>query len=710
MVETEHQRGGDALVARIVRVMFIGAAAALAVSFVQAENPASTVLGTYLPIFAALGVCQALIRSGRARHAAWVLTVALFVLVSTVVFVFGGLMGNNAVAFILVVMVAGTSLGGRVAIWVAGLAAAVCGMAGWAEVSGRLPPSLAPVTVNNAWIAITVTLILAALLHHMAVRSIDAEARRSTEALHRLRATQQDNETRAHFAGALTEVAERALSATRTDAFFGETLTLLKDTLGADTAFLLAIGEGGVARVIEAVGFVPPTNLEVPAPAVAIMAEPGRLLGSEDDLGRAILDSLGSASRGGGVLGVQGRSGLRAAIGILTAAPRVFSGADLQLLVTAAGIVGSVLERDAANERAERAQKLEVVGRLATGVAHDFNNLLSVMMATSEELRHRHSGPVDGELLDGLDHACERATLLTRQLLAFSRKQVAQPARLDLVELIAAFAPSLRRLVGDAIVLETELPKEPLFVDIARGSFEQIVLNLVVNAQEAMPEGGRIVLIVARQGNEARFSVQDTGVGMDDATCRKVFDPFFTTKPEGTGLGLATVSDIAHRFGGRAEIESSPGAGTTLTVRLPISDGSSAKEPATASPVTVKAQRLRVLLSDDHDLVRISVSRLLERLGHEVVAVASGAEALDLLSKESFGLLVTDVAMPEISGVELVKAVDARGLLLPVVMISGHVDAPPLLRTTAPMVFIAKPFTMLALREAIDAVVTQKKS
>ncbi|MBS2019512.1 MAG: response regulator [Deltaproteobacteria bacterium] len=693
------------LVAVVLRVLAASALAVMTSGLLQPKNSRVVVLATYTPVFAALGAAWLLHRRGRPRAAAWIVVGGVFALILAVVFFFGGLMANNAVAFILVVMIAGTTLGTTEALVVAVLAAVACGVAAVVESRGALPPSISPVTLFNAWTAITVTLVVAAILHHLAVRAADDETARANLALADLRESQRDNETRSLFAGALTQLAERALTALDPRELYDFAATLLRDTLGVEDVLIAgAPREGGLELLASAGG------------ARSVSLDPrllAPLAGSDSfDLGDSEVQPLLRAlhvapASGGGICGVRGPHGVSGALAVVTDGPRALVPAEKQLLATAAGILGGVMSREVMALRAERAQKLEVVGRIASAVAHDFNNVLAVVVSTSEELRHLHGSDAStAEMLDDVRMACERATLLTRQLLAFGGRASGPPERVDLTEFVASLVPMLRRLVGETISLEAALATEHLVVEIARGSFEQVLLNLVVNAREAMPDGGRIQISLRAIGHSAQLDVSDTGVGIDEVTRGRVFDPFFTTKVDGTGLGLATVAEIVQRFGGNVRVESVPRQGTTFSVMLPLAyeEATPTRAVLTASGKAVGGASLRVLLVDDHDLVRVSTARLLERAGHTVVAVSTGADALARAATDPFDVVVTDVAMAGMTGPELVDELARRGSTTPVVMVSGHVDAAPVTSTPNPTTFLPKPFTQHELSAAIDRV------
>jgi len=348
-------------------------------------------------------------------------------------------------------------------------------------------------------------------------------------------------------------------------------------------------------------------------------------------------------------------------------------------------------------------ERLESIGRLAGGVAHDFNNLLTVMLTSAEAAR---SGQL--EALDDVVDAGERAAVLTRQLLAFSRHGGGERVSVAVDQVIGSVRTLLRRLLPENITLELQLSAGAT-VQLEEQQLEQVVFNLAANARDAMPSGGTLTIrtgveVSASAGAEVVVEVADTGVGMDERTRAHVFEPFFTTKQvgKGTGLGLATVYGIVQRASGRVDLVSAPGQGTRVTVRLPRV----AERQASAAPPIDDSTPLEglVLLVEDEALVRKATARLLEELGLEVLTASSPAAVPAVLAqaRAPIALLISDVVMPGGSGLELVEGLRAERPELPVVMISGyaHEDLQGLLKTKATR-FLAKPFTRASLGAVI---------
>jgi two-component system cell cycle sensor histidine kinase/response regulator CckA len=379
-------------------------------------------------------------------------------------------------------------------------------------------------------------------------------------------------------------------------------------------------------------------------------------------------------------------------------------------------------------EQLQQAQKMEAIERLTGGIAHDFNNLLTVILS-SAMLLLEGLGTADPrrENVKDVQVAGERAATLTRQLLAFSRRQALEPRPLDLNELVGNLEKLLQRLIGENIELETALSAGLGTVKADAGQIDQVIINLVVNARDAMAGGGKIRIETrnveldgshphqgspVQPGRYVLLAVSDTGIGMDAATLRRIFEPFFTTKKhgEGTGLGLSTCYGIVQQSGGSILVESEPGHGAVFKVYLPrISEIPQLMSARRKTPADFSGTE-RVLLVEDDDLLRGVVKKLLEARGYRVLATPHGRDALAFANRPQgrFDLVLTDVVMPGLTGPQMVARLRARQPEIKVLFMSGYME----LSTTEPgaidpaTALIRKPFTPETLarkvREVLD--------
>jgi signal transduction histidine kinase len=357
--------------------------------------------------------------------------------------------------------------------------------------------------------------------------------------------------------------------------------------------------------------------------------------------------------------------------------------------------------REAELEQAlHRSQRLDAVGQLASGVAHDFNNLLMVIMGCAELLGDEQLSPHGREYATEIERAATRGSSLVRQLLAFGQRDGAQPELVDLNEVVIGMEPLLARTLGESVQLQLVTSSAPCPVLADPVQLEQVVLNLAINARDAMPEGGVLYLAVERAEDRVVLSVTDTGAGIDPAVRDTIFEPFVTTKApgKGTGLGLATVASIVETMGGSIDVCSAPDQGTTFEIALPARDAPAPVDPESEPVEPAAGHGEQVLLVEDEPSVRAALTDALTQHGFVVTPVGSAHDALRALDARRADILVSDVVMPAMSGLELLRAVRGTRPDLPVVLMSGYsseledpVDAPVL----------RKPFTH---RELVTAV------
>ena len=403
----------------------------------------------------------------------------------------------------------------------------------------------------------------------------------------------------------------------------------------------------------------------------------------------------------------------------LTTIRLMYDGHDARLIV-----VEDLTGRKKLEGQLQQSQRLETVGQLAGGIAHDFNNLLAVILNYADFLAEELP---EGDLrhdVEEIQHAAARAADLTRQLLIFARREVADPQVLDLNAIVAGVENMLRRTIGEDVELVLSLGDDLPCVRADPGQIEQVFLNLTVNARDAMPRGGRLIVETSADelnggydsgqlgvapGPYVRLSVSDTGVGMSPAVAARALEPFFTTKPagQGTGLGLATVYGIVSGAGGNISLHSEPGIGTRVTIHLPAID-----EPATAATRAAAAPEIRTgegrtaLIVEDESAVLLAAARILSRDGYKVRVRSDPTDAITMLADAAtqVDILVTDMVMPGLSGVELARRAQELRPGLPVLYMSGYSQELAAQRGTLPAgsKVLRKPFTRRDLLEAVS--------
>ncbi len=376
----------------------------------------------------------------------------------------------------------------------------------------------------------------------------------------------------------------------------------------------------------------------------------------------------------------------------------------------------------AAQQQFQQAQRLEAVGRLAAGVAHDFNNLLTVITGYTDLLAAGRVSPEGGGELAQIRDAADRAAGLTRQLLAFSRQQVLEPRVLNPNQVVNEVTTLLQRVIGEDVRLEIQTAPALGNVEVDQGQLGQVLMNLAVNARDAMPQGGTVTIGTADEAVDEAYArehqpiepgpyvalwVTDTGAGMDAETRARVFEPFFTTKPpgQGTGLGLSMVYGFVKQSGGFIWVESEPGRGTTFRIYLPRVDRKAQSAPAPAAAARRAGAGETVLVVEDQPMLRNLVKRVLESHGYRTVVASDGATALEAAKTaiDRIALLVTDVVLPDLGGAEVAERLRAARPDLPVLFMSGYSRdaAEGRLLLTGRASFLPKPFTPNQLLEKV---------
>ncbi|MBB5558541.1 hybrid sensor histidine kinase/response regulator [Rhizobium lentis] len=377
-------------------------------------------------------------------------------------------------------------------------------------------------------------------------------------------------------------------------------------------------------------------------------------------------------------------------------------------------LLEEVAQRERAEEQLRQSQKMEAIGQLTGGVAHDFNNLLMVVLGNLELLGKHVAGDAKAtRLVDGALQGARRGAALTQRLLAFARQQDLQVKPVDLAELVSGMNDLLRRSVGSSIRVETILPATlpPALVDA--NQLELALLNLVVNARDAMPEGGTLSISLREEhvsgdksdlgdGSYVVLGVADSGIGMDAVTLKKAVEPFFSTKEvgKGTGLGLSMIHGLAVQLNGALRLRSEPGLGTTAELWLPATAWRPEEPAGSEVAIEQAASRLKILLVDDDALIAMSSVDMLEDLGHEVVEANSGSQALELIrSGQHFDLVITDYSMPGMTGEQLAHAAREIDPELPILLATGYADLPA--GTDFDLPRLGKPYNQAQLTKEI---------
>lgn len=386
------------------------------------------------------------------------------------------------------------------------------------------------------------------------------------------------------------------------------------------------------------------------------------------------------------------------------------------------GIVSDITARKEADAQLAQSAKMDTIGQLTGGVAHDFNNLLTPIVGSLDLLRRRHGNDDKSQrFIVGALQAAERASTLTQRLLAFARRQALQPRSVDVAALVDGMSDLVRRSLGPTINVVIDMPAALSPVKIDPNQLELALLNLAVNARDAMPRGGRLTIGAAMmvvdgrnsvglaEGTYVRLIASDTGVGMDKVTLARAVEPFFSTKGvgKGTGLGLSMIHGLAAQSGGTLRIESEPGRGTSIELWLPVSDEAVPEQHLERDEPIHAAQHAKVLLVDDEEIVRTATADMLRDLGYEVVEMPSAIQALSAIrSGIDADLLVTDYLMPSMTGAALIHELRGKGVGLPTLLITGYAATGEDVPADVPR--LSKPFRQADLAGRIHELLSAK--
>ncbi|BCA61518.1 hypothetical protein HMP09_0752 [Sphingomonas sp. HMP9] len=385
------------------------------------------------------------------------------------------------------------------------------------------------------------------------------------------------------------------------------------------------------------------------------------------------------------------------------------------------GVVSDVTDRKEADAQLAQAQKMDAIGQLTGGVAHDFNNLLTPIVGSLDLLRRRHKDDERTQrMIGGALQAAERAATLTQRLLAFARRQALQPRAVDIGALIDGLVDLMRRSLGPSIAVTLEIPRHLSSARVDPNQLELALLNLAINARDAMPGGGKLTLTVSEvvvddrntvglaPDRYVRIAAIDTGVGMDRATLARATEPFFSTKGvgKGTGLGLSMVHGLAAQSGGTLRLTSEPGSGTTVELWLPATEEAAADTAENTAEPVIARRAAKVLLVDDEDLVRAATADMLRDIGYVVVEVSSASQALSAIrSGVDADILVSDYLMPGMTGGQLISELWSSGNRIPALLVTGYAAAGE--DVPDGVIRLSKPFRQTDIAARVDELLRQ---
>jgi signal transduction histidine kinase/CheY-like chemotaxis protein len=718
-----------------LRTLLFGSLTLLCITPFISDGTLGSSLGLYLPLSLIFFGLVKLEARGHVQFAAWALCLSLFFAICLGVLFFGGIEHHTAVVFSTVIILAALTIGGRAAIFFCLLCGTAIVALVKADQLGVTPTPLVPVSEHGMLSATLLNLGIVAFIMRRAVIELGLATQKlsmarngldtHTKSLHRLHGQIRE---RARVARKISEIAKNVVHGDseewRTKAIEGirslfdaRAVGIFQAPSGSESHLAEWIGEEGWGEDSGWDTFQPFSSnvyLKDSYGYLTRKSDPNAFIGISEKVAALLIISIPGRSHSLGSAVVVLKDELETSSGLAK---------DLQTL---GSILGSSMERSAAEQKMRIAQRMETVGRLAGSIAHDFNNLLTTIMGSSQLLlEENNQSKLDRDLLEDIGRAADHAALLTRKLLVLSRKQVVLLEPVDMNESTRNFAQMANRMVGEKIQVELSPLNSEAFVTADPSNIEQILLNLTVNARDAMPEGGKIKISLDRiQRSESplpydeasatenilalRFS--DTGCGMSPHVLSHLFEPFFTTKRSGTGLGLASVQEALQDLNGSVRVESAPGRGTTFGIFIP--EQVIAVRPS-VDPVyraLSNPEGGRILLVDDNDHVRKTLTQVLKKAGYSVVVAHSGLEAKAIIESSplSFDLLLTDIVMPKFSGIDLAARLREIGNLTPVLFMSGFADSSQK-EVGILSDFISKPFTSFKLLNRIELLLASNR-
>ena len=708
----------DSLLQSSIRLLLIGSLALLLGTPLLTHGTVKYSTAVYLPLSLFLYAILKLQDHGYKRLAGWSLCGGLFSAVVLGILFFGGVKAQSAVVFSTVIIMAALNIGGRAAIFFGLLSALAVVALIQADTMGITPTPLVPITPEAMLSSTLLNLGIVAVVMRKSVQQLkSAQAQLEESELrqdrygHRLENLHAQTRERARFARAISDISESVI-----DSDFNEwrprAMHTVRDAFDAISVGLYQTSTGSNPRLIDWSG---EDNRSRRAACSALaqtecvpVGEAFSRLTREENA-----DAFGDFEKeieAALIVSIPGRAHSQAQLIVLLSGDLDTNQALAKDIQTLRSILGSSMERAAAEQKMRIAQRMETVGRLAGSIAHDFNNLLTTIMGCSQLLMDDgRKNENEVELLSDIVRAADHAALLTRKLLVLSRKQVVLVSPVDLGKATHDFCRMADRMVGENIEVEFNPPRDETYVLADPSNIEQILLNLTVNARDAMPGGGKIGISLGRcpasdprlgdaptdlRGNFVELNFTDTGSGMSEHVLEHLFEPFFTTKKSGTGLGLASVRKILEDLDGFIRVSSCPQAGTEFSIFFPEEKASAAENKQEIDLTDWSGNGESILLVDDNDHVRKTLRQVLKQAGYQVSLAHGGRGALLTIEKSTikFDLILTDIIMPNISGIEFANTLRARGDKTPIVFMSGFADS-----TEAEVRgmgdFIAKPFT-----------------
>ena len=650
----------------------------------------------FLIAYAAVGVLGlGLLRTGRVRQAALIYCVVVWLCVAGGDVVLAHPQATLVSSFLNVMLLAGFTIAEWAALGFGLASMSWVGITLWLRSLGELPgPAQSPSPVE-VLVQTSLPLLYTAILASFGFRSL----RRAGE---RAEASEQEHACLASRHQTLAELGERLLRIESKPVFANQVASDLQRVTGASSVTVYAPGPTALDR-IAAVGVDAPASLTRRLPE-SKGAATGRvhLLAAHD---------VGIATSG--CVAWTGERGY-AAVAVLLTHERPLPSHDEVLLAGCTALLAAALSRLDAEEQLRHSQKMETVGQLTGVIAHDFNNLLMSIMGGSELVMRSVRDPDLQNMLGDVIRAGEHAALLTKRLMAFSRRDMLDFRLIDLREFALSSSRLLKRLLEPHLALSMPAPGPPVWVRVDQSSVEQIILNLVLNARDATHGSGKVSVEVDTnpQARAAVLRVTDNGMGMSETVRARIFDPFFTTKPtgKGTGLGLSAVRAAADALGGSIEVSSTIGRGSEFRVILPLAEAEALSAEHATRELARARDRESILLVDDHDVVRRTLAKLLKQAGFEVNVANDGVEALQMLaSGVAPSAIVSDILMPRLSGIELARALADQGSRVPIVLLTGYAELQSEDAASLPtkIPILRKPTTAAtlttAVRNAIDA-------